>query len=281
MHINTIRAQAIYEINPKFCKYCDTKFTHSQIQANYRKKFCNSSCAASYNNAGRIRTQESKLKTSTSLKNRSSTSITCVDCNKHILVKKVLKEGNLCNKCYKNRSKNIWSLKGKKYNCIVCNKHILKNKTKLCKECWLVSEDFEKQRGNYLKSFQKGYYFCKKQNRDVYLNSSLEFAFAEYCDKNNIEWSKPNHLVYTLNGKRHYYFPDFYLNEHNLIVEIKGYFWKNDIKKMQAVLKSNKDKNIKIIQQKELNELISGNKDLCSCGMGELVDPPGFEPGAE
>jgi len=281
MHIYTLRAQTAYEANPRYCKYCNTKFIHSQIQANYRKKFCNSSCAASYNNKGRVRTQTSKLKTATTLKSRPYIDTQCKDCNENIKVKKIVKEGNLCDLCYNNKVKNVWSIKSKKYNCIKCNKPTLNNKTKLCKNCWILSEDFEKLRGNYTKSFQKGYYFCKKQNKNVYLNSSLEFAFAEYCDKNNIIWSKPNHLIYTLNGKQHYYFPDFYLNEHNLIVEIKGYFWKNDIKKMQAVLRDNKDKNIKIIQQKELNELINGNKNLHSCGMGELVDPPGFEPGAE
>ena len=281
VHINTLRAQKNYDANPRYCKLCNTKFSHRQIQANYRKKFCNSSCAASYNNIGRVRTQDSKLKTSTTLKNRPTVTTKCIDCNSQIFVKKILKEGNLCNICYSNRSKNIWCPKGKKYSCIKCNKAILKNKTNLCKECWIISEDFEKQRGNYLKTFQKGYYFCKKENKDVYLNSSLEFAFAEYCDKNNIEWSKPRHLTYTLNDKQHYYFPDFYLNKHNLIIEIKGYFWKNDLKKMQAVLRDNKDKNIKIIQQKELKKLINGEINFNYCGMGELVDPPGFEPGAE
>lgn len=47
-----------YNENPKKCKFCD-----KPLDYNHRKKtFCNSSCAASYNNIGRVLSEETKRK---------------------------------------------------------------------------------------------------------------------------------------------------------------------------------------------------------------------------
>jgi hypothetical protein len=256
------RALDKYNLNPRYCKFCNKRFDYNVVKADCKKRYCNRSCSASHNNRGRIRSETSKNKISQKLKERFNVIIidtSCKSCNKTIKVKKIHKHiGNYCTDCIKMRNNATI----KKYNCIVCNKNILKNKFKMCKSCWIISEEFAKQRGNYRKNFIKGYYFCKYEKKDVYLNSSLEFAFAKFCDDENIKWSKPTHLNYTINNKQHIYFPDFYLNEHDIYIEVKGYFWMNDREKMNAVIACNSDKRIKIIEQKELNQLISKEREF-------------------
>jgi hypothetical protein len=262
--LNKKRALEKYNLKPRYCKHCNTRFSYEEYKSNRQKWYCNRSCAASFNNKGRARTDISKKQTSQKLVDHYNAAIqetNCRECNKIIQVKrKQISLGNYCSVCIKVRNNKII----KRYNCVQCGKDILKNKFNMCKDCWIVSDEFEKQRGNYRKNFIKGYYFCKEDKKDVYLNSSLEFSFAKFCDDNNIKWSKPGYLKYTVNDKQHYYFPDFYLNEHDLYVEVKGYFWKSDKEKMDAVLTCNCDKKIIIIQQKELYQLISGEKKLIS-----------------
>lgn len=53
-----------YSLNPKKCLCCDEELTFEQR----RNKFCSSSCAATYNNIGRIRSTSSKEKTSAGVK---------------------------------------------------------------------------------------------------------------------------------------------------------------------------------------------------------------------
>ncbi len=56
-----------YNIDPKKCKQCDEPLPYESRN----NKFCNRACAATYNNTGRVRSLESKLKTSLSLKNKA------------------------------------------------------------------------------------------------------------------------------------------------------------------------------------------------------------------
>ncbi len=60
----------------------------------------------------------------------------------------------------------------------------------------------------------------------ITLDSSWEIAYAEYLDKNNINWVR-NQIMFPYkfgNRKRlKYYIPDFYLPDEQLYVEIKGY----------------------------------------------------------
>lgn len=52
-----------YNINPKLCKFCNEPLSYKDK----RKIFCNSSCAAKYNNSNRIVSEESKNKTKNTL----------------------------------------------------------------------------------------------------------------------------------------------------------------------------------------------------------------------
>lgn len=58
---------------------------------------------------------------------------------------------------------------------------------------------------------------------------SYELDFIKFCENNNLTISKPEKIIYNLNNKQHYYFPDFYIEKYNLLCEIKSdYYYKLD-----------------------------------------------------
>ena len=72
------------ERRKKYCLYCG-----SEIIGDYRKKFCNKSCAAKYNNKGRIHSEETKRKIAETLSKDndykySSDPVYCKNCGKLI-----------------------------------------------------------------------------------------------------------------------------------------------------------------------------------------------------
>ena len=79
----------------------------------------------------------------------------------------------------------------------------------------------------------------------------------------NIKWIKlktnKDIIEYAVNGKIRRYTPDFFLSDYNLYLEIKGYWWGNDKEKMRIVLETCKDKKIKIIQEQEYKQILSGD----------------------
>ena len=84
----------------------------------------------------------------------------------------------------------------------------------------------------------------------VMMDSSWEFEFAKWCNDNELKWIKPtNGFEYEWNGSRIYY-PDFYLTELDIYVEVKGYVRDRDLFKWRSVpnliiVKSNDIKKIK------------------------------------
>jgi hypothetical protein len=203
-------------------------------------KFCNKSCAASFNNRLRIRSDESKNKVSISMQNFNK----LLDPEKkNIRIQK-----------YKETRRR---LNPPKY-CITCNKEISrKNKYSYCKEHWIISKEFELVLGHN-RDYKKGYVYNKWTKDYVYLLSSLEYIYYNYLEKNNIQWKKPKPLVYNINGKDHLYFCDFYLCKEKLYVEIKGYYWEGDIKKLEAVKEQNTDIKLIILNKEYLDKI---NKD--------------------
>ena len=84
----------------------------------------------------------------------------------------------------------------------------------------------------------------------VKLSGLWEVEFAKYLDNNNIPWEKPEiGFEYQYKGNTHLYYPDFYLNNFDRYVEVKGYKRDKDEYKWVAV------KNLIVIGKKEINEI--------------------------
>lgn len=86
----------------------------------------------------------------------------------------------------------------------------------------------------------------------VWLDSNWEFIFATWCDENSIVWEKNKiSFEYEWNGNRLYY-PDFYLSEFDIFVEIKGFERERDRIKWTVV------PNLIVLKKKEIENIMKG-----------------------
>ena len=193
--------------NPKnetHCKKCD-----KLIKPN--AKFCDSSCAASYNNTNRTRqpwSQKQRNKQSKKISNATR--------------------------------KPSGSCKLFEHTCSVCGKFRLvnykENQRKTCsRECRIFAS-------TAIRPYQNGsrkttWYFNKHQNKEVLLESSWEVRTAKLLDELDIEWVRPKHIKWNdKEGKQRLYFPDFLLSKTNVYLDPKNpYCMEQDKEKLSVV----------------------------------------------
>ena len=69
----------------------------------------------------------------------------------------------------------------------------------------------------------------KGNSEGFYYESTWELAFIKYCLKSNVKIERNKKgFVYWYQDKKHLYYPDFYLPEADLFIEIKGYMREPD-----------------------------------------------------
>jgi len=81
----------------------------------------------------------------------------------------------------------------------------------------------------------------------IVLKGTWEFRLANFLECKNIVWERPSEgFKYVIDGKTKLYFPDFYLVDYDLFIEIKGYITKKDMikwsqftKKLIVITKNN------------------------------------------
>jgi len=82
------------------------------------------------------------------------------------------------------------------------------------------------------------------------LKGKWELLVAKYLDDNNIKWTnKINGISYIWQESEHLYFPDFYLTDYNMYVEVKGYQRDRDLYKWKVV------DNLILIKKNEINNI--------------------------
>lgn len=180
------------------CPNCNVE--HTSI-TKPTKKFCNKSCAASYNNSKRIVSDSTKEKTSKSLSGRKRpTTDTFINGSK---------------------SCNLYPT-----TCMICHKFQLvswrfkNHKTCRSLEC--------KAKASINKTSKIGSTNSIEWNHPTQgllrFDSSWEKSLAEFLDSHNILWIRPTiplEWVDSNNTKR-YFFPDFYLLEYNIYLDPKN-----------------------------------------------------------
>lgn len=94
------------------------------------------------------------------------------------------------------------------------------------------------------------------------VQGTWERDIALKLEEMKIKWIKlktnRDTLKYVMDGKIRSYTPDFYLEDYNLYLEIKGFWWGNDKEKMRIVLETHKDKNIFIVEKEQFNKIMQG-----------------------
>jgi hypothetical protein len=92
--------------------------------------------------------------------------------------------------------------------------------------------------------------------KGINLHGKWELCVAEWLDSNNITWDRNTHTFpYMYNNQIHTYFPDFYLTEYDLYVEVKGHQVERDLYKWQTLdnLIVFKAHEIKLIRNNQLD----------------------------
>lgn len=83
------------------------------------------------------------------------------------------------------------------------------------------------------------------------LHGGWELKVAKFLDEHKIHWCKSkDHFTYIFENKEHEYFPDFYLKDYNLYIEVKGYVNPKDLEKWKQF-----PKKLLIIDNKTINKL--------------------------
>ena len=87
---------------------------------------------------------------------------------------------------------------------------------------------------------------------DQIFDSNWEVIVAKFLDKNNIKWIRPlNGFEYIWNNSIHIYYPDFYLTDYNLYIEVKGYIRDRDLFKWKTI------PNLIVLKKEEINNIIN------------------------
>lgn len=90
---------------------------------------------------------------------------------------------------------------------------------------------------------------------DIWLDSSWEVEVAKALDENNIIWNRPNKgFEYEWNESKHIYYPDFYLPDYDIYIEVKGFERERDRIKYKIL------DNLIVIRKDEI-ELLKLNKE--------------------
>ena len=94
------------------------------------------------------------------------------------------------------------------------------------------------------------------------LQGRWELNVAKKLDEMNIAWYKPkvhkDVWAYNLDDKLKSYTPDLYLKDLDIYLEIKGYWWGDDKRKMDAVIAQHPDKKIVILEKNDYQRLLQG-----------------------
>ncbi len=102
----------------------------------------------------------------------------------------------------------------------------------------------------------------RKHNRIFQYNcsfrSSYEYRFATILNQNNINWQYEP-IAFKIKSINKKYYPDFYLPEYNLWIEIKGYWYPNMKEKFNEFIKEYSNIKIKVLYLSDIIELEKGN----------------------
>lgn len=136
----------------------------------------------------------------------------------------------------KQKISNVW--KGRK--------HTKETKEKISKTMQQVVKDKpDSYNGVNINGKVKKYKY-----NNVSLDGSWELLVAQYLDFNNIKWERPHKgFEYIWNNDKHTYYPDFYLTDYNMYIEVKGFETERDYIKWKAL------SNLIIIKRKEIDDI--------------------------
>ena len=258
--------------NNKPCKLCGNAFKSHSGKAS----FCSSKCKNEWGRKYASWLKEKKcLICNKTFKSKSK--VCSRECGTILRWSKYYKEKpiilKICSYCKKQHNKKgkfcskkcaIDSKKNRiKLICEVCNKEFLVKQSVAKRGRRFCSDkcQFAAQSNGLVKMHCSGIIGYRKDLPKVKFRSSLEADFARYLNYENISWFY-EHKTFIVNENRHYT-PDFYLNELDLFIELKGIKPDNELgKKLSFNIENAKQSledhgvNIITIYQKDFHNWI-------------------------
>lgn len=216
-----------YNENPTLCKCCNAPQEYSKR----KNQFCSKSCSASYNNTGRIRTEESKQKVGKA-----------VSLFYTKLPPKQKKERRVKLRTERKQRAKINHL-DVDFTCPICNGIFkipyIKRHRKTC-----GNDNCIVQAKVGIREYQNGsrkpvWFYNPNEGKEVLLDSSWEVKTAELLISKGIKWIRPPFIKWQDKlGKTRRYFPDFYLPDYDVYLDPKNpYCLTLDEEKITAISK--------------------------------------------
>lgn len=227
------------ELSYKNCEKCGKDFK------SYSSRFCSRSCAN-----GHVVSEKQKLKTSKTLTGRiltdnpHSTKLSEEE-RKKIKEAYVLKrQDKFCSYCgLKTKSVNNQPTKN------FCVPRCLEAKEQISKK---LSSSLKGKTGGYREKGGRGK-GC--HYKGIWMDSTWELALAQRLDDLSIQWerdAKKHVFEYVdIEGKHRKYYPDFFIPNLELYVEVKGYWTSETRHKMSSIKNIHKHINLLVLESLE------------------------------
>lgn len=176
-------------------------------------------------------------------------------------------------------AKQRWSEKCKQTGCNNTNmqpltKEQLEKRRSVSNKYWSSLENREKfsrlmkqvvkeNPDSYSKSNVSGrcklYEISDSSGKLVKVKGTWELKVAAYLNSKNIKWTNDiEPIPYKWNNSWHLYFPDFYLTEHKIFIEVKGYQTDRDLAKWKSL------SNLIVLKKSDILSLADGRAGALS-----------------
>lgn len=130
------------------------------------------------------------------------------------------------------------------------NRFILGHQSAVTK--WKASEKMKGKLLHSKSSYWKGQYYQSPYQERIWLRSSYEIKYAEYLDRNNIDWL---YECETFDLYDTTYTPDFYLIKEKRFIEIKGWMSEKAQDKIDVFRKYYPEERLEVLFREDLIKL--------------------------
>jgi hypothetical protein len=111
----------------------------------------------------------------------------------------------------------------------------------------------------------KSFNYIDSFGNSTKLKGNWELLVAKFFEKNEIKWTNLiEGFEYDWNGSKHIYYPDFYLPDLDIYIEVKGYQRDRDLAKWKVI------KNLVVIRYGEINQI--KDNTFCLGPLAQLVE---------
>ena len=213
------------------CKHCGAKIKHYKADSQ-SKKFCNSDCSRLWRTsrkqspetvAKRIRNTDQRKKEET----RQNTMVAKYGQLYHYPDKesrsKKLSDALSGRKHSEEHSRNV--IESKRKNGTLKHSNETKRKISNSIKLYYSNDNIDHASCMPKRSSSGGRGYKHGRYNGLYYRSSYELKFLELCDKYNVAVetaeTKEFRIRYEYDGRKRYYYPDFYLTDYDVVVEVK------------------------------------------------------------